>query len=202
MALSTYADVSTAIANELHRSDLTSYIPDFITLAESRINAKLRVRQMETVSASTIAAGVIAVPTGYVELKDQYISSTTPYRNLQRKTAEWIYDNYPNRTSAAEPVFIAREGSNFIFGPFPDSGYVVTLRYYIRFSPLSSAVNSVFSAYPGLWLYGALAESAPFLKDDKRIPMWEAKFGHLLNIIQDEDAREELSGTVLTMAAE
>ena len=74
MALDTYANLQTAIANELHRTDLTNYIPDWITLAESRINKLLRVRQMETTQASTIAAGVIAVPTNYVALKDEYLA--------------------------------------------------------------------------------------------------------------------------------
>lgn len=202
MALTTYAELLTAVAAELHRSDLTSTIPDFVTLAESRINAKLRVRNMETVVSSTIAAGVIAVPTNYIALKDVYVSSVVPYQNLQRKMAEWIYDNYPNRAQVDTPKFIGREGSNFIFGPAATSGLVVTLRYYNRFAALSSAINSTFTAYPGIWFYGALAESAPFIKDDKRIPMWEMKFKQLVDLAQEEDDREEVSGTVLTVTAE
>lgn len=201
MALATYSDIQTAVANELHRADLTNYIPDWITLAESRINKVLRVRQMETTQASTIAAGVIAVPANYVALKDAYISSTTPYRSLERKTANWIYDSYPNRVADNTPAFIAREGSNFIFGPFPDSNYVVTLSYWNRLAALSTGVNSVFSAYPGLWLFGALCESAPWLKADSRIPVWEAKFKELLSMVQDEDDDEYLSGSVMRMVA-
>src|SRR5690348_14504070 len=166
----TYSGLQNSLASWLHRSDLTATIPDLITLADNRINNDLRHRAMETSQASTIASGVIAVPSNYIELKDAYISSTSPYVNLDRKTANWIYDKYPNRVSDNTPRFIAREGSNFIFGPFPDANYVVTLVYYNRFASLSSSVNSVFTSYPGLWLYGALLEAAPYLKDDKRIP--------------------------------
>lgn len=201
MALDTYANLQTAIANELSRSDLTSYIPDWITLAESRINKNLRVRQMETTQASTIAAGVIAVPTNYVALKDAYISSTTPYAPLDRKAAGWIYENYPSRVADNSPKFIAREGSNFIFGPYPDSNYTVTLVFWNRFAALSSAVNTVFTSYPGLWFFGALCESAHKLKADARIPMWEQRFKELIKAVQDEDDEEDFSGSELRMTA-
>ena len=201
MALSTYADLLTAVANELHRSDLTSAIADLVALADSRINSDLRVRQMETSQASTIASGVLAIPTNYIELKDAYISSTSPYVNLDRKTANWIYDKYPNRTADTTPAFMAREGSNFIFGPYPDSNYVVTLVYYNRLAALSSAVNSVFSAYPGLWLYASLAESAPYLKNDYRVQIWEAKYKYLFDRIQKESDDEYLSGAVPMIVA-
>jgi len=152
---------------------------------------------METTVASTISAGVIAVPSGYIELKDAYISSTTPYKSLQRKTSNWIYDQYPLRSTQNKPSFIAREVDNFIFGPFPDSGYVVTLVYYARPATLSTSVNTLFTNYPGLFLFAALAETAPFLKDDKRVALWEGKYQQLKNRAQDEDDDEDHSGSVM-----
>ena len=38
MAISSYAELQTAIANFLARTGLNSVIPDFIQLAEARIN--------------------------------------------------------------------------------------------------------------------------------------------------------------------
>ena len=47
MALSTYTELKTAIANWLNRSDLTDEISDdFIKLVESEYNAKLRIKAM------------------------------------------------------------------------------------------------------------------------------------------------------------
>ena len=44
MALDTFANLKTSIANYLNRDDLTSYIPDFIALAEARHGRDLRLR--------------------------------------------------------------------------------------------------------------------------------------------------------------
>lgn len=197
----TYSGLQSSIADFLHRSNFTATTADLITLADNRINNDLRHRAMETIQASTIAAGVIALPTNYIELKDAYVSSTSPYQNLDRKTSNWIYDKYPDRSSTGLPKFIAREGTNFIFGPFPSSNYVVTLVYYNRFPALSTSVNSVFTSYPGLWLFAALAESAPYLKDDRRIPVWESKYQQLFTLVQKEDTDEYLSGAVPSIAA-
>ncbi len=202
MALDTYANLVTAIANELARADKNTFIPDWLVLAESRINKNLRVRQMETATAEVMAAGVIAVPTNYVALKDAYITSIAPYQSLERKTANWIYDKYPQRTADNVPKFMAREGSNFIFGPYPDSNYTVQLVYWNRFAALSTAINPIFTAYPGLWFFGALCESAHQMKADARIPMWEKRFTELLASVQDEDDDEFLSGSTMQMVAQ
>jgi hypothetical protein len=201
MALATYADLLTQTANWLKRADLTSNIPDFVVLAESKINKGLRVRQMETTMATVMASGVIAVPTNYVALKDAYISSTTPYGDLARKTAEFVYEKYPNRVADKQPIYIAREGNNFIFGPYPDANYTVTFVYYNRLGALVNGPNTVYTSYPGLWLFGALAEAAPFLRNDSRVALWQAKFKELMDAVQDESDDEYLSGDVLQIVA-
>lgn len=197
--ISTYAGVQTAIADELHRSDLTSYIPDFIQRCESKLNAKLRIRQMETTMSTVVASGVIAIPSNYIELKSAYVTSVTPYVHLDRKTAEWIYQQYPDRSGGDTPSFIAREGSNFIFGPNASDSVTVKFVYYNRFLPLASATNAIFLAYPGLWLYGALLEAEGFLKNDKRIGIWAAHYKQMIELIQDESNAENFSGGPLAM---
>ena len=48
MAISTYAELKTSIANWLDREDLTDIIPDFIALAETRHKRDFKIRRMET----------------------------------------------------------------------------------------------------------------------------------------------------------
>ena len=57
MAITTYATLQTAIANFLARSDLTAQIPDFITMAEARMNRELETRAQEKRSTATLVAG-------------------------------------------------------------------------------------------------------------------------------------------------
>lgn len=47
MAITSYSELSTAVANWLERDDLTSRIPEFISLAEARHRREIRLRQQQ-----------------------------------------------------------------------------------------------------------------------------------------------------------
>ena len=53
MALSTYSDLTTAVANWTARADLTSRIPEFIKLAESDFNRTGQERPFKFIPART-----------------------------------------------------------------------------------------------------------------------------------------------------
>jgi hypothetical protein len=75
MALSTYTELKAAVASWLARADLTSTIPDFITLAEAKLNRTLRTRQMEQRSTAT-ATEYMELPTGFIELRNIQLNET------------------------------------------------------------------------------------------------------------------------------
>ena len=79
MALSTYAELKTSIANWLNRSDLTDEISDdFIKLVESEYNSKLRIKAMlNSDSSFSIDAETVAVPSGFLQVRDFYIVQGT-----------------------------------------------------------------------------------------------------------------------------
>jgi hypothetical protein len=200
MSISSYSELKTAVANWLNRSDLTAYVPDFIMMGEKRIYRELRIRAMEASLSSAISSGVISVPSGYVELKFVYIDGT-PVNRLTKKDPGWIYENYPTRSADGKPQFIAREVDNFIFGPYPDSSYTVKGVYYKRLDALSDSntTNWFITNAPDLLLFAALAEAEPFLKNDDRTALWEAKYEKIKNQIITEDKNEAYSGSPLTV---
>lgn len=199
-AITSYATLQTAFNEFAHRTDLTA--ADFISLGELRIYRDLRVRQMETALSAAIASGVVAVPSGYVEMKYAYVDGT-PTTKLSKKDAEWIYQNYPTRSSGEKPLYIAREGENFIFGPFPTDTYTIKGIYYKRLAALSvsNTSNWLITDAPDLILFASLCEAAPWLQDDSRIPIWEQKYAQIKERVQKQDNDEEFSGSPLFMTS-
>lgn len=199
MSIATYSELQTAVANWLHRSDLTSIIPDLIMLGENRIFRELRCRDMESALSVTFTSGVAAVPSDYLELKFAYLDGT-PVSPLKRSSASAIYTRYPLRSPSGKPSEIAREGSNFIFGPYPDGTYTLKGIYYAE--PTSVTTSDTFLAiHPDLFLFAALSESAPYIKEDARITLWEGKYQNILNQLNIQDAGEESSGGGMTVRA-
>jgi hypothetical protein len=196
--ITSWATLKTEVANALNRSNFTADVPFFIQLAEQRIYREVRVRQMETALSSTIAAGVIAVPSGYREMKFAYVNSS-PVQALTRKDAEWIYYNYPTRSADRTPKFFAREGSNFIFGPYPDTTYTVKGLYYKQLDLLSDSNTSnwLITDAPDLIFFCAMAEASNWIKDDPALEKWEPKFQRAKTMVQRQDLEEEFSGSPL-----
>ena len=203
MALDTYSNIKASIADYLDRSDLTTQIADFMTLAENRIYRDLRVRAMETALSDTISSGTIAVPAGYLEAKYFYLDGS-PIQPLQRKDLSFIYENYPTRSSDAKPVFYAREGANFIFGPFPNSDYTVKGIFYKKLAALAATTNEtnfITDDIPAALLFGSLVEAEPFLQNDERLPVWQSRYAEVIRQAQADDDDEALSGSPLAVVA-
>ena len=203
MSIANYSELKTAVANWLNRSDLTTYIPDFVTLGEAMIYRELRINAMETALNVTISSGVAAAPSDYVELKHAYLDGA-PTRYLKRKDARFIYEKYPVRSSDSRPAFIAKEGSNFIFGPYPDSAYTVKGIYYARLEALSDSntTNWFTTNAPDILLYASLMSAEPFLKNDSRLLVWGSLYENIKDDIQREENNEQFSGGGLSMSVE
>lgn len=193
-----YATTVTAIQDYLARSDLASYVPNFLQNTQAKLYRSLRIRSMETTLNVTMASGVAALPADYLDLKYAYIN-TSPVKFLERVTPEEIYRNYRTRSASGKPHWIAREAENFIFGPYPDSNYNILGIYYKQLTLLSASntTNWFSTNAPDVLLYGALLEAQPFLMNDKRIQTWKMMFDEAVATIDGQDRREKHSGSTL-----
>ncbi len=194
-----YASLLTSVSNWVNRSDLAAIAPDFVSFGEARVYRDLRIAAMEATFSAAISTGVLAVPTGYIEMKSARIDGA-PSQKLERKDAEFIYAKYPDRSAGGKPKFFAREAQNLIFGPYPDSAYTVKGVYYKRLASLSvsNTTNWLITDASDLILFAALCEAAPYLQADDRIPIWEQKYKQIKDRIQRNDEIEEFSGSPLS----
>lgn len=183
MALATYTNLLAAVATHLGRSDLTSVIPDFVTLAQARINRQVRAKSMETKSTSiTIDAEYEDVPADFLEVKSFYFTSTTPRAVLQYLPA----DSMLNYTTSGQPKFFTVVGGQFRFAPVPTGSYTATLVYYAKPATLAASsqeTNSLFPANADLYLYATLLEAEAFIQDDPRLAVWKSAYDEALAYI-------------------
>lgn len=200
--ITSYSELKTSIANFLHRADLTSIIPELIADAEFRIANDLRIKAMEASFSEAIASGTVALPAGFLEWKFLYVDGDSSQK-LERRDEEWIYTNYPSRSSGGKPVFFAREGETLIFGPYPDSAYTIKGRYYKKLDALSDSntTNWFITNAPDLLRYAALCEAAIYIQNDARIAMFESKYKMAKERIERTERREATSGSLITAKA-
>jgi hypothetical protein len=201
MAFTNYSALKTTIANYLGRTDLTSQIPDFITLAETRLARELRTRQMLKSATSPMTSGdaKVALPTDFLEVRDLYIQGNP------RMPVTYLAPSAFTRDARADesglPVYYTVLASEFLFAPIPDGSRTLEILYYAKPAVLSdSNASNVFLAnYPDALLYGALAEAEPYLINDARVQLWISLYDRAINSISESDEGSEYSGVPLQM---
>lgn len=201
MAFTSYSDLKTTVANYLGRSDLTTQIPDFIRLAETRLARELRTRQMLKSATTPLVGGdaKIALPTDFLEVRDLYIQGNP------RVPVSYLSPSAFTRDARADesglPVFYTVLAQEFQFAPQPDAVYTLEILYYAKPTVLSSTnPSNVFLAnYPDALLYGALIEAEPYLINDARSNTWATLYDRAIKNISDADQGGEYSGVPLQM---
>jgi len=201
MSFTSYSDLQTTIAGYLARSDLTTQIPDFIRLAETRLRRDLRIRQMlKSVTTSTVAAdSTVELPSDFLEVRDLVINGSPPqplnYASpsaFSRNTRTW---------ESGKPLDYTVLANDFQLAPVPDAAYTVKLLYFAAPTFLSdSNTSNVFLANtPDVLLYGSLLEAEPYLMNDARVNTWGTMFDRALASITRSDEQGQYSGVPLAI---
>ena len=201
MALATYSDLKTSLANWLNRSDLTTEIAeDFIVLAEKDFNSKLRVRKMITQSAITVDSELVALPTGFLQVRDFYILEGGVKYPLNYITPAQM-DQIKGTSTSGMPSTYTILGDNLRFAPVPSSSYSGIINHYKEFDPLSSSntSNYILTNHPAIYLYGSLYHASNFLGgiDPQRVQQWQQLYTTALERLERNDREDQFSGSPL-----
>lgn len=201
MSFTSYSDLQTAIAGYLARSDLTTQIPDFIRLAETRLRRDLRIRQMlKSVTTATVAAdSTVELPSDFLEVRD-FVVVGNPVQPLNYYSPS-AFNRNTRTWEIGKPNSYTVLANDFQLSPVPDTVYTVQLFYFAAPTFLSDAnTSNVFLANtPDALLYGALLEAEPYLMNDSRINTWGTMFDRAMASITRSDEQGQYSGVPLAI---
>ena len=206
MAITTYAELQTATANWLDRTDLTARIPEFIELSEANFNRVIRQPDMVTKDDSfSIASRYNTLPSDTLEIV-RIVLDLTPVVVLEYLTPEEISERRVSMSATGKPYYFTVIGGStnqLEVVPSPDSTYTSSIVYYTRIAALSDSATSnwLLAAHPDIYLFGTLVEAEPYLKNDERMPMWTSRLDKALMALRLQGERELHTGSSLRMRA-
>lgn len=203
MALANYTDLLASVASWMNRTDLTTVIPDFVTIAESKIARDLRLRNQLTSGTLAVVASVreVTLPTGWLEFETISINGT-PDSLCQFVASEYLDAWYPDGSYAGKPAYYTVQGTTVVFGPFPDAAYTANVSYYAAFGALAtSTTNWLLTNAPNVYLYACLREAAFFTKDAPGAAQWDGLYKQEVKNLQDANDMATHSGSALRVRA-
>ena len=205
MAIATYSDLKSTVADWLNRQDLTAVIPSFITLAEAQFNRdeRLRVKDSMVRATASFDQQYEALPGNYLEMANLQINNVTPFQKMQFLTYSQM-DEYKNSFNTnGVPKYYTIVGNQLELLPIPGDTYTAEMVYYAKIASLSDSntTNWLLAKHPDIYLYGALIQSAPYLKDDERVATWMSLYERMLEDMEKADERALFSGAVIKVRA-
>jgi hypothetical protein len=201
MAISTYAELQSAIADFLDRDDLTSAIPTFIYAAEKQMEKEIRHPRMMRRSEGQIDSRYSPVPPTWLETIRLHISGVNSYRLELTSLDDMLQLRERYNGVAGRPTHYAHFGENIEVFPNPDAEYDIELMYYEKLPVLSNTNTSnwLLEVAPEAYLYGALVHSAPYLKDDARLQVWGSLYAGAVAGVNKQAEKARYGGSGLRM---
>ena len=196
MALANYNDLKSSIADFLNRDDLTSVIPDFITMAEAGFNRQLRHWRMEDRATALLDTQYTALPTNFVEPIRMSLTAGNTH-TLEIVGVQEMSDLRANAlNTSGRPRYFAILDQSIEVYPSPDGDYTMELVYYEAIPSLeANSTNWLMTNYPDAYLYGSLMHSAPYLQEDARLQTWSALYQSAVSAINQDAERAKTGGS-------
>ena len=193
-AVMTYDSLVNDISTYLERTDQATLekIPTFIMLAEQVIASQIKFLGNLTVNVSTMTTSqpVIDKPARWHKTVSMNVTVNGSKEPILLRKYEYLREYWPDATETGVPKFYADyDYTHWLVAPTPADDYVFEVLYYERIQPLdSSNQTNWFTIYaPQALLYGSLLQAMPFLKNDDRIPMWQAQYDLIMKTLKTED---------------
>ena len=191
MAIATYTDLQTSIANFLARDDLTAQIPDFIALAEATMSRELETRSQEKRATANTVSGneYLSLPTDLREIREVKLN-TAPLTVLRYYSPVALDEQYASE-GGGKPKGYSIVGDEIKLRPVPDATYEMEIVYIGSIEALSASnlTNTILSRSPDAYLYGSLAEGYAYLLDETRAAQYMARFDKALAQIKVDNQR-------------
>lgn len=190
--IANYTELQDAVGRWLYRDDLATVIPDFITLAETRLNRDLMLRKQETMATGTLTDETIAIPADLSTLQRIVVEANG-------KDNELVYRAPQDTTlfsSSDVPRYFTEINQGYIVSPKPAGNYPYRVYYTANFPALSNAVatNWLLTNAPDLYLAAAVLHGWIYLQDEQRVGLWETAYQKALAALMEQDARSQFPG--------
>ena len=193
MAISTYAQLKTAVLNWADDTELTAVVADFVTLAEQQIRRDVRTREQLTAVTGALTDGAAALPSDFLEARQLVIDDA-----VVEYVAEDIWVTQPN---ASEAIYYTIDSSSIkVQGGSTDS---YTLTYYQQYTALSADTdtNWLLTNAAEVYLWGAVAEAHAYKRDPEAETYYRNRYERAVAALNAAEKRGLFAGPMRVRTA-
>lgn len=190
MSIANYAELKAAVAQFAAMSAQSDYlgaVPDFIALAEANIRRDVRALDMLKTQAGSLSVGAIDLPDRFLAVRSLRVD---PHGVLDFVAPDAFY--WMDRTPASPAAYTINGDQIEVAGGGSDA-YVLT--FWQGYAPLTANAdtNWLLTNAPDVYLFGALANGADFMKDDASLTKYASRYKMAVEAVNAQ-ARAQMIG--------
>lgn len=193
----TYSSLVSQVASYLDRTDVAtiSQIPNFIYQAQQRLCREIKNIGLESYVTGLFTPGVAvyAKPANWREsiTFNCGIGTTNNERApILLRSYEFLISYWPDRTQTGIPQYYSDYGyDHYLVAPTPATALPFEFSFLGLPTPITALnqTNWLTNFAPDVLLFATLVETAPYLKDDERLAMWNNEFKTRLDSLNAQD---------------
>lgn len=186
----TYSELQDTILDWLNRPDLTSAVVQFIASAEARLNRDTRITAPSVLVELTVDEDGEELPADLRRIDSWWMAGPTWYGAIEIVNGDQL-GRLKQKYTSGPPRYAALIGGAAYFAPEPSESLTTYLSYFRKIPTLSDAAptNWFLDDHQDIYRLAALVESAPYLKDDARLAVWESQLqGRLEDLARANEA--------------
>jgi len=197
MAITTYAELQTAVGRWLQRTDLTSVIPDFIANAEAEFNRTLRIAEAQRREEFTVTDQWNSLDT-LTDRIAQIRSVRTDFGGRSYPLNYRTPDEIPGYSDSGSPMWWTLSGREIGVFPAPGDSYTLEITYWKSVPPLASHTsNWLLELAPDLYLYRSVLEGAHYTHNTELLARVGPMYERALSQLEADQQRVQFGGTGL-----
>jgi len=177
-------------------------IPRLINMAERRIAHELKLQGFINAVSTPLVPGVAVYkkPDRWRETVSMTLGGTP----LTTRSYEYLRNFWPVESETGSPLFYADyDYSHWLITPTPAvAGSLEVLFYQMpRLLDDENETNWLTEFAPNILLYGALLEATPYVKNDERVPLWQATYDRAAQALSGEDMKKVMDRSAMRDSA-
>lgn len=200
MSIATYSELQTAVQNWLDDTSISSFVPDFITLGESRINRdldKIRVSWTTGSLTGTQSSRSIALPTLFVEPRSLMLTTS----GEQVMLTPFVAGTMELRTSDGTPRAWCINGTNIDLDCPCDQAHTFLFRYRLKWAIATTLTSWLLTNHPDVYFFASMIEAESYRQNNDEALKYEVRYRAAVDEVNRKEARNESNVPLLVDAA-
>lgn len=174
----TYSELKAHIIAHTDRSDISTVVDTFIEQATSEINTDVRCAEMVVRASTDISTQFTNLPSDFLSVFNVQNNDKNgePIQGISVNEADTVKRDWAGVTDTPKYYSIVRSSIELV--PIPDKVYNIGITYFQKvYAPSSAHTTSpLLTAYPQLFILGALKYAYDYLKEKDEYVDKSAKF--------------------------